>query len=271
VDCVTEPLLQTATRLLTVLRAIGESRGATIVELHRRCHIPRPTLYRIVSTLAIIGYVQRHKDRSYRLTFKVRTLSDGFDDEEWVRDLSLPILDELRRKVLWPTELATFEDDAMFLRETTRQSSPLTIDQGTTGLRLPMLDTAHGRCFLAFSTKPLRSQIIERLARKGAIAKGSDDASERMFSQIRRRGYASRYRGTDKKTGSIAVPVIHNGEVLGTIAITFIASALKPEEAARRHLAEIQSAAREIEAALAKTNRQRPSKTKRSQRARTIR
>lgn len=250
----TEPLLQTAVRLLTVLRAIGESRGATILELNKRCGIPRPTLYRIVDTLCTIGYVQRNDDRSYRLTFKVRALSEGFDDEEWVRDISLPILDELRRRVLWPTELATFEDDAMFLRETTRRDSPLTIDQGTIGLQLPMLTTAHGRCFLAFSAKPIRRQILERLSRAGLVSAKSADASESQFEKIRRRGYASRYKGTDTKTGSIAVPLFHRDRVLGSIAITFIASALRPEEAARRHLADLQVAARKIQEALARAS-----------------
>jgi IclR family mhp operon transcriptional activator len=252
-NVVTEPLLQTASRILTVLHAIGESRGATILELHRRCGIPRPTLYRIVETLCTIGYVQRHKDRGYRLTFKVRSLAEGFDDEDWVRDISLPILDELRRKVLWPTELATFEDDSMFLRETTRRDSPLTIDQGRTGLRLPMLTTAHGRCFLAFSEKSVRWQILERLARADPSTGDSREALERQFAQIRQRGYASRYRGADTKTGSMAVPVFYREGVLGSIAITFIASALKPDEVARRYLADLRDAARQIEAAIAKT------------------
>jgi IclR family mhp operon transcriptional activator len=242
-------MLQTTVRVLSVLRAIGQNPDATITELHRICGLPRPTLYRIVETLCITGYVQRQRDRTYRLTFRVRDLSDGFSDEEWVRDISAPILNDLRKKVIWPTELATFENNAMILRETTRRDSPLTIDRGTTGLRLPMLETAHGRCYLAFSPKPVQQQIIANLVRSGA-APETLPTLESDFEHVRQHGYACRYRGTVKETGSIAVPILQPDRVLGSIAITFMAAALTPEEAVKRLLGDLKEAARHITAKL---------------------
>jgi hypothetical protein len=45
----------------------------------------------------------------------------------------------LQRKVVWPTDLGTFRSNGMWIRETTRRLSPLTIDRGVAGARFCML------------------------------------------------------------------------------------------------------------------------------------
>ena len=54
--------------------------------------LPRTTSYRILETLCGMGLAVRDDatDR-YRLTLKVRSLADGFDDEAWVSTLAKPL------------------------------------------------------------------------------------------------------------------------------------------------------------------------------------
>jgi len=243
-------------RTLEVIRALNACSGARVSELARQTGIPRPSLYRVLETLARLGYVRRRDDgERFDLTFQVRALSDGFRDEDWVRSTALPELEALQREIVWPTDIATFYDDAMYLRETTRRNSPLTIDTATVGLRLPMLQSATGRAYLAFCPERERTAIIENL-------KTSRDASDKpvqdsryvgnLLAMTRRKGYGERQGEIFPKTGAIAVPVMHGQRVACCLNISYIASALTPREAAARYLSSLRRTARSIEAKLSR-------------------
>lgn len=153
-------------RTLLLLRSLNENNGARVSELAEKTAIPRPSLYRILETLRRLGYVRRAGEgERYELTIQVRTLSDGFKDEAWIREAALPVMEALQRDIVWPTDVATFYDGAMWLRETTRRQSPLTIDAATVGLRLPMLKSATGKAYLAYCGDAEREAILQNLGR----------------------------------------------------------------------------------------------------------
>ncbi len=53
----------------------------------------RTTVRRLLETLQEEGYVRRSpSDDSFRLTIKVRQLSEGFRDEQWISALAAPLL-----------------------------------------------------------------------------------------------------------------------------------------------------------------------------------
>ena len=248
--------LRGVARTIHVLRSLNENNGARVSELAQHTRIPRPSLYRILETLCALGYVRRRSsEERYELTALVRSLSDGFSDEAWVCGIALPIMEALQKEIVWPTDIATFFDDAMYLRETTRRVSPLTIDSATVGLRLPMLQTATGRAYLAFCGDAEREAILENLRRSPA----PEDTRARdrryvnnVLAMTRRNGYGERHRELFPKTGAIAVPIMHGERVMGCLNISFIASALIPREAAARYLAQLRAAARKIESELAR-------------------
>ena len=190
--------MRSAERLLIVLRALNLRNGATVLELNRDTGISRQAIYRILDTLRNFGYVRRQEatDR-FHLTHMVRRLSSGFKDEEWIADIAVPILGRLVQEVVWPTELSTFSDNAMYIRESTRGRSPFTIDRVAVGQRLPMLQSASGRAYLSYCPDPEREAIIENL-------KSSDDDFdqvahkpdyiERILAATRSRGWGGRRR-----------------------------------------------------------------------------
>jgi IclR family mhp operon transcriptional activator len=243
------------TRTLAVIRALNEQNGARVSDLARLTGIPRPSLYRTLEALCAIGYVSRRTDEErYELTILVRTLSDGFGDEPWVRSIAQPVMETMQREIVWPTDLATFFGNAMYLRATTRRHSPLTIDSATVGLRLPMLQSATGRAYLAFCSDTERAAILTNLRQ----SKAPDDRPARDASYVRdviamtrKKGYGERYRQIFDKTGAIAVPIRRGEQVLACLNISFIASALSPREAASRYLKQLRDAARLIEGTLA--------------------
>jgi IclR family mhp operon transcriptional activator len=230
---------------------LNEHNGVRVSELAQKTGIPRPSLYRILETLRGLGYVRRGPDAErYELTIQVRALSDGFKDEAWIREAALPVMESLQRDIVWPTDIATFYDGAMWLRETTRRLSPLTIDAATVGLRLPMLKSATGKAYLANCGDAEREAILQNLRR----SKQPEDARARdsryireLLGTTRRNGYGEQYREIFPKTAAIAVPIRRTGHVVGCLNISFIASALDPRNAAARYLAALTAAAAAVE------------------------
>ena len=157
-------------RGLRVLQALNEHNDASVIELNQVTGLPRPTLYRILNTLLDEGYVTRGgRGKSYKLTMLVRSLSVGYRDEEWVSVIASPMLSELGDEIVWPVDIGTFDGDAMPIRETTLQTSPLSMmggypgRKGFAGNRVPVLSTAMGLAYLAHCSPSRRRAVLEAL------------------------------------------------------------------------------------------------------------
>lgn len=237
-------------RTLAVLRELNRKNGASVTVLAKATGISRPALYRILETLATLGYIGRRPDSDrYELTSLVRALSDGYREEDWVREVALPRLAAVQQEIIWPVDLATFHDNAMYLRESTRRASPLTIDGLFVGNRVPMLHSATGRAYLAYCSGAERDAILEGLC-TSRCPEDSQAHDKRfvkaLLSKTRAQGYGEREEGLFPRTSAIAVPIRAGVRVLACLNITFIASVLKPGEAAERYLSLLQNAAEQI-------------------------
>lgn len=237
-------------RTLWVLRSLNVHNGATVAELARATGISRPALYRILETLREAGYVTVDLSRQrYCLTLLVRTLAQGFTDEDWVTQVARPVLVALQRKVLWPVDLGTFMGNQMWIRETTRQASPMTIDRAVVGVQVGMLQGATGRAYLAFCPDNERELILRNLRQSSAPADAAaliPARVEELLERTRLRGYGERFREPPLETGAIAVPIQLDARLLGCITLTFIASVLTPAEVARRYVTDLRAAATAI-------------------------
>ena len=239
--------------MLRALNKLGEASSASIAKITR---IPRPTVHRMFETLRAEGYVTRSSLRdTYKLTMRVSDLSEGYEDENWIAEVANPILVALCDEVVWPTDIATFDGNAMVIRATTHRRSPLSIDRAMVGTRLPMLQTAVGRAVLAFSPARERAAILERLAHGiGSDREAMERPAEvdRMIEATRKRGYGVRQREYVPKTSSIAVPVVQERRVFACVNIIWIDSAIDFATAVKRYLDPLRLAARRLEAQLAR-------------------
>ena len=255
---VTSPkLVRGLLRGLLVLRALNENNFSSVLQLSKVTGLPRATIYRLLDTLMAAGYVTQGGNKDlYRLTIMVRTLSDGFNDEAWVSEIGSPVIADLGRKIVWPTDIATCDKEAMLIRETTHLTSPLSITRSAVGLRVPMMFTAIGRAYLAYCSDTEREAIIRNIAAtdtpEGAFAR-KRQAVDRMIAETRKRGYGAREGGILPSTGSIAVPVMWRGRVIACINMHYILSALTRDEVVKRYLGAMREAAAKIEDSLAKS------------------
>lgn len=237
-------------RTLEVLRTLNTHNRATVSELSSLTGISRPALYRILDVLISAEYVRRNELCGYELTHLVRQLSDGFRDEDWIGEVGVPALDDLQRRVTWPTDLGLYANYAMHLRHTTRRNSPLVIDRGSIGFRLPLLCTAMGLAYISFCPAAEREEILAALRKSkwpyDKLARDSQRVAQ-LIAKTQNDGYGSRYREVVHETGSIAVPIRCDGRIQASIGITFFASTFTPDEAAAKYLAGLNEAASKIE------------------------
>lgn len=242
---------------LLVLRALNEKDDVSVLELHRSTGLPRPTLYRILATLVKDGYViNSGRGSNYKLTILTRSLSVGYRDEEWVSNIASPMLSELGNKIIWPVDIATFDTDSMLVRDTTHQTSPLSLDRhysggrGFPGYRVPVLTTALGLSFLAACSDPLQNSILEVL--RDSSCKESELANNGrkvrgLIRETQKRGYGLRIGGFVPKTGSIAVPIKGSDGPIATICMHYILSAMSLDAVLKQYLKPLKTTAKKIE------------------------
>jgi IclR family mhp operon transcriptional activator len=238
-----------------VLATLNRLGTATALELARASGVPRATVYRLLQTLLDEGYVARSpSDDRFRLRLKVRSLSEGFEDEHWISGVAAPALLALTQRILWPCDVATLEGTRMVIRETTHRSAPLSIDRNMVGVRLPLLESTMGLAYLAFAPDAERAALLRLLAAstapEDALARNPAAVTRRIVA-TRRLGYGLRQGGPLwSHTGSIALPLRCRGRVVGCVAVIWMARAIRQEEGVRQCLEPLRETAHAIEAGL---------------------
>jgi len=232
-------------RVLSCLSARGES---SIIDIAEGTDIPRPTVHRLVDTLINIGYVSRGRRQGlFRLTGQVRNLAAGYRESDQFLDIADPILIKLGDDIVWPTDIATYDDLCMIIRTSTHQRSPMSLHGATTGARFPMLLSSIGVTYLAFCPEAEQRSIIRSLKAKGLTNDLREIEIRKLLSQTRTRGYGLRHGQGDARTSSISVPIMQGKRVMACLCIVWIHSALPVSAAVNRYLGTLQDAARTIE------------------------
>ncbi len=226
-------------RALAVLKAINRAGSLTIMGISAAAGVPYATAARIVDTLIAEGMVEKEPDRKrYRPTPLVQTLSSGYQIDNKLIVSARPHIVALTQKFGWPVAVSTRVGVHIMVQDSTHSLTSLTVYMYHQGYTLPMIDSASGRCYLAFCSQDECENVIRGLKRLRYDPVNPPprwDDLPPMLSEIRRNGYATyrrtRYNATPGKTSSIAAPVFAKGHLVGVVALTFFASALTMEEA----------------------------------------
>lgn len=243
-------------RGLLVLEALNRRGSASVLELARETAVPRATVYRIVRTLELAGFVGRGiTDDRFHPLLGVRRLSGGFKDEQRLTEAAAPLLATLTKRIAWPCDVVTLEGTAMVVRDTTHGQSALSIDRNVVGRRLPLLGSCAGLAYLAFAPAAEQSLLMDILARSTdpADQPARDPVKlRRLLETTRRRGYGVRQGGALwPHTGAVALPVREGGRVLGCISVIWMARVIPAAEGLRRCLEPLRETRALLEAALA--------------------
>jgi IclR family mhp operon transcriptional activator len=215
---------------LGILRLLNERGVCQIRHLHEATGMPKPTILRMLGTLAEAGYVSRDAESGYGVTAKVRELASGYDAKTDLLRAAKPVLDKLRKECAWPVNLAIFDHDAMMIADTGKTSGIHSINSPV-GTRLSATITALGRSYLAFLPEDEAARILSSLAKRGELASGGMDQMIQQLALVRRKGHAICNQELARTTRAVAAPILAGGKPVGAINMTAATQVLSMKKA----------------------------------------
>jgi IclR family transcriptional regulator, mhp operon transcriptional activator len=235
-------------RGLELIHALNRHGPLTTAALSQKLRLARTTVNRCLATLEGMDLVQRDDSRRFALTLRAKTLSHGFDSAAERLEPVRRALAEAAPRVQWPVSLMRFHFPDMIVEDSTDRSSGFAVEFFERGTLLPVLTTASGRVYLAYCSPRVRETILEHLwpqrPEETHAAWADMPALERDLASIRERGYAKAIRPLRlTEQGSIAIPVMVDGEPIGALAVRFALTAVSFEDARRRLLPALQEIA----------------------------
>jgi len=214
-------------RTLKIIELMNRAPVVRVQYLAEQTDLPAPTVVRLLDTLIAAGYVRKlGRQAGYCVTEKVAALGAGHHGLPQIFDAARKAAEELTRRTLWPTALATLDVDALVIRFSTIPMSPLSHYQSTINRRLTLLDYAHGRAYLAFCPREERQHLVALLQQSAAT---EDEAmaiaarAEAAVAQTRASGFGERAGNIQPETHSLALPLRMGAKLVGTLGITYFA------------------------------------------------
>lgn len=242
------PPINALLRGLEILSHTSALGAATVRELHTLTGISKPTIVRNLETLEHAGYISKNPDTgAYSLTARVLSLSSGYQHHNRLVELAIPFMDEFRKSMPWPSDLALFDGEAMVIVETNRNPGTLALNRPA-GTRLSVTDSALGRAYLAFCDPKLRASLLDKFF---AHMNGETrQLFERDLVRYREQGFSENDQSLSEHTRGVGVPIIIENEVEACINTIILTEAMSMQEVITRCVSPLQHVAGEIAEAM---------------------
>jgi IclR family mhp operon transcriptional activator len=161
--------IRSVSRSLAVLQVINFAGSMSLMEIAKAVKLPYATTARLVLTLIHEGMIEQEPSRkNYRPTVLVQSLASGYVDHSHIGAVARPHIVDLTKKHGWPVAVSTRFGMNMIVRECTHTISPYTLSTYYPGFVYPLLESAAGLVYLAFSSQRDRELSRDDLAMPSA-------------------------------------------------------------------------------------------------------
>ncbi len=204
-----------------------ENRTLSAPELARRFNLPRSTVFRLLTTLENMGFIERAEGgRDYRLGLAVLRLGFEYLASLELNELGLPLLNRLSEELRVPCNLVVRDGRSIVYVAKVAPPSPFA-SAVNVGTRLPAHATVLGRILLEDLSLPeLRALYPEdRLESFSASTPRSVGELFDMVQADRERGYVMGEGFYESNISTVAAPVRdRSGRVVAAMGATITAS-----------------------------------------------
>ena len=198
----------------------------SINDLNSSLKMPKPTIVRIIKTLAEAGYVRQLSSRGkYCVTSKLYELGLSYNKIGKVFEVAIEIADGLTEELYWPVSIATMEKGEIIVRYSTIPKSPYAHANSTVSKRLPICTSAHGKQWIAHTDPKTMDKILDKYN-----IETRDKPAPDQQELIRIKGYSQRSYGRDPSTSTIAAPILVNDKIVASMGLTFFVKSLKAQQ-----------------------------------------
>ncbi len=252
--------VQSVERAAVVLRALGEAgRPLSPAEISARIGVPRPTVYRLLESLAREGLVTP-MGRSFAIGAGVLWLAARRLEQLELRTVGRPILQELRDRTGETVHLAVLEGGQVVYVEKVESPGPIRM-ASMVGRIFPAHSTALGKAMLAYLPRERVEGIIQRHGLP-ARTPNTITSPERLFEElaaIRARGFSIDNVENEEGIRCVGAPVFdHTGAVAGAVSVSGSVATISLERARRELGPLVREAAERISRALGWTGSSLP-------------
>src|SRR5262252_416718 len=183
-----EQTVQKALNLLEALVRSGQPRRLT--ELSRELGLTKPNVYRLLSTLSLLGYVKKDPATSlYSPTLKLWEMGSMLVRDVDLQSVSGPRLRRLCEETHESVQLAVF--DSGYVVYVDKVDSPQPLKAITSiGSRVPATVVSTGKAMLAWMGPEALDRAVEHVKRYTPITMTKRKDIEHDLEQTRERGYA---------------------------------------------------------------------------------
>lgn len=238
-----------ALEILAVLREAG--RPMALADLTSRLGLAKSSVFRLLHTLDVSGYVERTPEGEYRLTADLQVWGDGKRVTDLL-DAALPAMRSLGREFGETVTLAMHLDNRIEVVATV-DSPHLIRMANTVGRILPPHASSLGKAITAHQP----DDVVERLRRSygnhrfTAHTITDDVVLKQAYEAIRAQGYSTDTEESVLEGCCFGAPVTApDGHVFAAISLSLPKMRLKDKAMTRRIVTAVKGAAADISASL---------------------
>ncbi|MGC0362361.1 DNA-binding IclR family transcriptional regulator [Rhodococcus sp. 27YEA15] len=221
-----EPSTNTTSGRTSLARALGvldvfsgDRPELTLSAIATQSGLPLATAHRYLAELVRWGGIDRTPRGTYTVGRKLWQIGTLAPTERRLRDVALPVLEDLFETTHKVVHLAVLDEDkALYVEKLTPRHAPVT---SQVGHRLPLHATGPGKVLLAFGSAESRDRILSKPLPPMASGTFTDSGELRNHLQnIRETGFAISRNEMTEGLASAAAPVFDSsGNAIAAISV----------------------------------------------------
>jgi len=227
---------QSVKKALGLLDLFTEDRPEiTLKDIAELSGIPKPTVYRLLTTLETCGFLYKIKDNEhdsrFRLGLKLLELGQMVSNQLELREISLPYMEQLAREINEVVHLVVIHQNKATYIEKVDSTRALRL-YTRVGKSLPLYIGSGPKMLLAHLEKNQQKEILYDPSFKTFIQKQNRSVQDfhLELDNIRRTGYAYSIGEQDADTTGISFPIHnHHGRVIAALAVSGLSSHFEGE------------------------------------------
>jgi IclR family transcriptional regulator, acetate operon repressor len=205
-----------------VLEAVAEAQPVGLSELARSVGLPKSTVQRVLLTLQEVGWLRPTESTPTRwqLTYRVVAVVGRAGGGESLREIALPVMNDLQLATTETIHLAAPDGDALVLVE--RLDTPHRLRAFlAVGERIALHASATGLAYLSacsqdyvddYLSGPLLAQTPDTMTDPGLI--------RQTLADIRERGYSLNVGGLSAGISSLGAPIVDSKVPVAALSIS---------------------------------------------------
>lgn len=212
-------------RALNIIEALNRDEEMGITDLSKELNLNKATIYRLVTTLRLQGYVEQGKGDKYKLTFKLFELGSKIVNRLGIHKTASPYLEELAAATKETVNIAALEGNNVYYLDRIESREPLRLGMDI-GSRFPAHCTALGRILLAYLEPVEINDLLLKAGREGQIQQYTSNTLtdvgliKKELQKIRRQGYAIETEQYLSGIRCIGAPIFnHIGKVVAAVSV----------------------------------------------------